>query len=220
MTEEELSRKDFLRKGARAFLKSVSYAVENKVEAIESIDKRKYIRPPGAVDESLFMTLCNLCGKCWEACPHRAIKRVGGDDENMDSHLPLMDWETAPSEKKKSGGGDDGNLAADTPVIIPEIAPCYLCDPPVCSQVCEEGALAPVKTDEIKIGIAMVNQAACFAHQGIDQNCDYCYDRCPLKDKAIIFKKGPEIQEEFCTGCGICEFFCVSTPKAIKISPV
>lgn len=189
MSKEVINRKTFLKMGYGAFLDAVSSVFDKGMAAL---NKRPHIRPPGAVEESAFMTLCNICGKCWEGCPHGAIKQAE----------------------------DDGGLAGGTPVIVPRDVPCYLCAPPVCSQVCPEGALKPITSSDIRIGIARVSNATCLAHQGIDRNCNYCYDRCPLKDKAIVFKNGPFVSKEFCTGCGICEFFCVSNPKSIVVSPV
>lgn len=187
--EKKIDRKTFLRMGYHAILKAVSTVVEG---GMNILNRRRFIRPPGAVEESVFLALCDLCGKCWEACPHWAIRQVEG------------------------GGLEDG-----TPAIFPAKAPCYLCDPPECSRVCPKGALEPLRSrDEIKIGIAIVRKGLCLAYRGIDKGCDYCYDRCPLKDKAITFNTGPVVIEDACSGCGICEFFCVSNPKAITISPL
>ncbi len=164
-------------------------AIANAAESgvADVADREKLLRPPGAIAEALFLQKCNLCGKCWEACEYGSIKQF--------------------SSKSSSAG---------TPVIIPEETPCYLCDPPVCSTVCDEGALVPIRVEDIKIGVAKFKKSTCLAAQGIDRSCDYCYDRCPLKDKAITFDKGPVVNEENCAGCGVCEYFCVSNPKSIK----
>ncbi len=153
--------------------------------------KKDPLRPPGAVEDSLFTALCNLCGKCWEACPYGAIKQTG-----------------------------KGYSAPGFPVIIPEEGPCHLCDSPACSQVCDEGALKPVEKEKIKLGVAIVNTGTCLAYSKTIPDCDYCYDRCPLKDKAIFYNSGPVIKKECCAGCGICEYYCISNPKAVKVSPI
>jgi len=103
-----------------------------------------------------------------------------------------------------------------SPVALADASAPKSRDPPVCSEVCEEGALLPVRVEDIKIGVARFKVSTCLAAQGIDRSCDYCYDRCPLKDKAITFDKGPVVNEENCAGCGVCEYFCVSNPKSIK----
>ena len=177
----------------RAFLRGGYKAfLGTVVSAAESgvadvTEKAKLLRPPGAIEEAEFLKKCNLCGKCWEACEHGSIKQF---------------------QSKSSAVG--------TPIIIPEETPCYLCDPPVCSEVCEEGALLPVGVEDIKIGVARFKKSTCLAAQRIDPSCDYCYDRCPLKDKAITFDKGPVVNEDNCAGCGVCEYFCISNPKSIK----
>ncbi|HJM82483.1 MAG TPA: 4Fe-4S dicluster domain-containing protein [Nitrospinota bacterium] len=179
----------------KTFLKesfqSIIGAVAGTIEGVsEEFRGREHIRPPGAVTESDFRTKCTLCNECIEACPYNAIQKL---------------MEKGPAQ--------------GTPVIIPEDVPCYLCDPPVCSQACPDGALLSVKTKDIRIGVAVINKSTCFAHQGVDKNCDYCYDRCPLHDKAIFFSKGPSVVEGYCVGCGICAYFCVSNPKSIKVFP-
>ena len=35
-----------------------------------------FIRPPGSADEETFLSLCNKCGKCTEACPTGVLDRV------------------------------------------------------------------------------------------------------------------------------------------------
>lgn len=95
-----------------------------------------------------------------------------------------------------------------------------MCDPPVCSQVCDEGALKPVEMEKIRLGTAVVKRSACLAYSKTIPDCDYCYDRCPLKDKAIVYENGPVIKEEHCAGCGVCEYYCISSPKAVTISTI
>ena len=157
----------------------------------ERLNRRKSVRPPGAVEEPAFMALCDLCGKCWEACESGAIRQAVG-----------------------------GGMLEGTPVIDPGEAPCWLCESVACSKACPRGALNPVERDEVKIGVAKINESTCFFHQGMDKSCDYCYDRCPLKDKAIVFDGGPVVNEDLCSGCGVCEYYCVSNPKSIVVSPL
>ncbi len=185
MSDGQIDRKHFLKEGYLIFLRSLSSATE------EAKPAKRQIRPPGAVEESKFLSLCNLCGKCWEGCSYGAIKQDG---------------------KESSAPG--------FPVITPNERPCYLCDVPVCSRVCDEGAILPVEKENVRLGIAVVKRSACLAYSQTILGCNYCHDKCPLKDKAIVYENGPVIKEEHCTGCGICEFFCVSNPKAIEVFPV
>jgi len=41
--------------------------------------KRRFIRPPGALAEPEFLTTCNQCRMCVEACPADAIFPAGPD---------------------------------------------------------------------------------------------------------------------------------------------
>lgn len=39
---------------------------------------KRLLRPPGAMEEGLILTLCNGCGDCAKACPYQSIKMVAG----------------------------------------------------------------------------------------------------------------------------------------------
>jgi Pyruvate/2-oxoacid:ferredoxin oxidoreductase delta subunit len=60
--------------------------------------------------------------------------------------------------------------------------------------------------------------AACWADQGINPDCDYCYDRCPLKGTAVTLSRGqaPVFDMAVCTGCGICVYYCPAQPKPLS----
>ena len=106
--------------------------------------------------------------------------------------------------------------AMGTPIIDPQNAPCLLCKDLPCVKSCSENALIMPK--KIKMGTAFVIKNRCFAFNG--QICDYCYDRCPLKDKAIsMADRLPVVMEKDCAGCGICEYYCPATGNGIIILP-
>jgi ferredoxin-type protein NapG len=147
-----------------------------------------YLRPPGAVDEAEFASVCERCHKCQEACPHDVI-------------LPL-----GPAYGKDEG----------TPAILPRGGPCRLCDDLPCAVACPSGALKPIPITAVRMGTARLNPAACWAVQG--QPCDYCVKECPLGDRAIRWNGDrPEIVEEGCTGCGMCVYICTADPPALRI---
>ncbi|RMG21949.1 MAG: 4Fe-4S dicluster domain-containing protein, partial [Methanobacteriota archaeon] len=115
------------------------------------------LRPPGAVSEDRFIQLCIRCRKCVEVCPFKSIKISHG--------FP---------------GIDEG-----TPYIVPREIPCYLCMK--CPPVCPTGALKNnIKKEEVKMGIAAINQSTCMAYNGII--CRACFERCPMYREAIILK--------------------------------
>ncbi len=113
--DEKLSRRDFFRKGIFSLIKEGSKLVQGTLEGfnLEVEEGVRYLRPPGAIAEHLFLKLCTRCGDCKEACPYDAIVLLG--------------------ESK-------GKLAG-TPVIIPTVTPCYYCEDFPCIKACKEGAL-------------------------------------------------------------------------------
>ncbi|MFQ5605467.1 MAG: 4Fe-4S dicluster domain-containing protein [bacterium] len=187
---KNMTRSDFLRDGLKSLFRFTAETLENQVEARARKMIIPVLRPPGAIDEISFLLKCTRCDKCIEACPHDAIVRADA----------------------KYGSG------VDTPMLRPAEAPCYLCEDLPCVNACAEGVLLPVK--EFKMGTAHLIYNKCFAYNGQVQMCDYCFDRCPLKNAAIVMEDDkPRVIVEKCTGCGICEYFCPAPGNAIKILP-
>ena len=143
--------------------------------------KRGHLRPPGAVAEARFLTLCDRCGKCINACPERALY-------------------AAPPNFGE---------VAQTPIFTPERKPCVLCLELHCAKACPTGALDPnAQTGSVKMGVARLDPSRCAAHQGAD--CRVCYDACPRKDGALLFvNRRPAIIPDQCAGCGVCEYYCM-----------
>lgn len=146
------------------------------------------LRPPGAVNEEAFLRLCVHCGKCVEVCPHNSLKMAGGFGR-----------------------------ARHTPKVQPEQEPCRLCMK--CPPVCPTGALDRhiTEMDQAAMGRAHILKNLC--HNYIDSTmCMTCYDRCPMRGKAIVLSGGlvPAITEA-CVGCGICAYVCPQ--KAVEIVP-
>ncbi len=135
-----------------------------------------------------FQSRCESCGDCISVCPVSCIKF--SPDELTGKNLPII----VPSEKA-----------------------CIMCDEILCTKVCERNALVTPK-DMIfpKIGLAQIVEDKCLPYNG--QSCMTCYDACPLKRDAIKMKfNKPVINDETCTGCGICEEACVLTDaKGVK----
>ncbi len=148
------------------------------------------IFPPGAV--SNFDEVCTACGDCLPVCPEQAIQIRR--DEKADTFLPT---------------------------IRPAIKACVMCQETPCISACEEKALVRPEDDIFpKIGLAVVVETACIAHQG--NACLVCYDACPLKRSALKMKLNrPVSDSEYCTGCGICENVCiVEGEKGIQVKVV
>ena len=156
------------------------------------------VRPPGAVAADAFAALCDGCGDCARACPAGAIAMIG------------------------SAHGGVGHSSSARPQIQAADSPCVMCDGLVCSTVCPTGALAFATPGTMRIGRVGFHADACLAAQGIDPGCDYCFDRCPLKGRAISYRRGagPAIDAAHCTGCGRCVYYCPAQPKALVLTPV
>ncbi|HBO84566.1 MAG TPA: nitrate reductase [Deltaproteobacteria bacterium] len=175
------------------FLKVAKPFVTMIETKVKEATKRRSLRPPGAIDEISFLGKCTRCDDCIKSCHQNAIKQATEFD----------------------------SLAVGTPIIVPNETPCYLCDEFVCITACKTGALQMVKREDVRMGLAVLNQKHCHRWAGMDPMCDYCFDRCPLKGRAIIIDDmGPEIDDKRCAGCGLCEYVCPADPKAVVIIPL
>lgn len=150
---------------------------------------RRWLRPPGALPESQFLSTCTRCTACQEACSYQSIRRLGPEFASL----------------------------AGTPAVIPHESPCYLCEDMPCIAACAPLALLRVPRKEARMGLAVIDASACHVAQG--QPCDYCVARCPLRDAAILWDASglPRVIEGRCTGCGVCAYLCPA--QAIVIVP-
>jgi len=146
------------------------------------------IRPPGARAEIEFLSTCTRCDACIKACGYQALQK-----------MPV-----------------ESGLAANTPFVNPSIQPCFMCPDFPCITACEPQALRMKPPDQIKLGTAKIDTTACITYQ--NKVCTLCYDACPLPEKAIIIGKDyhPEILSP-CTGCGLCQHHCPTTPPSIEV---
>ncbi len=153
-------------------------------------------RPPGAIEEQLFLSGCTRCGDCSEACPHKAITNA----------------------ITKAITKDTGRLGSDagTPVIVAELQACMMCEDFPCIAACKPRVLSA--EIPVVMGTAHVTEHLCVAHHGT--TCTVCSERCPV-DNAIVVSHGkPRVNEEACTGCGVCRYVCPAPENAILLMPV
>src|SRR5256712_2497975 len=76
-------RREFLKQSVMSVGKTVyEYYQKQKETASETGPKESpvkvrtdWLRPPGAVDETLFLDRCTRCGDCLPACPYGSIKK-------------------------------------------------------------------------------------------------------------------------------------------------
>jgi MauM/NapG family ferredoxin protein len=150
------------------------------------------LRPPGAIDERNFATTCQRCGKCIDVCPADAIVAMPASEPHL----------------------------AGTPFVDADAAACVICDGLQCTHVCPSGALRPLASpDEIDMGVAEVYDASCVRSN--HESCTKCVDLCPIGPAALSFEHDgpPIVHADGCTGCGVCQLYCPTLPKAIVVRP-
>jgi len=85
--DPSLDRRHFLRQSAVSLGVTVHEFIKHrdaptpKPEKVQPVSiPTNWLRPPGAVDESLFLDRCTQCGDCREACPVQAIQKHPQDE--------------------------------------------------------------------------------------------------------------------------------------------
>jgi len=140
------------------------------------------IRPPGALPEDRFVSVCTGCGECLKVCPNNAL------------HPAFLE------------AGLDGIY---TPKLVPRIGYCEeLCN--FCGRVCPTQAIRSLELEEkrlVQMGVAHIDKTRCIAHD-TDKTCLVCNEQCSYHAVLLDEKKRPRVDEDKCTGCGICENKC------------
>jgi len=163
---------------------------------IPSWARMDIVRPPGAVEEEFFNSLCVRCAICLEVCPTRAIV--------------LADFQ-------------DGVSAVDTPKIDPITGPCEFfrgrCEEVMqCSKFCPTGALQLADRHGVKMGTAELSPDRCLAYIG--KECVVCDEMCPVPEAITLTSDlKPVFNGTKCVGCGICVYHCPAEPKALTLRP-
>ena len=166
----------------------------------------RLLRPPGALDESDFLSRCIRCGECMKVCPNNSLQ-------------PTL-----------SEAGLEGLW---TPTLVPRIG---YCEPScvLCSEVCPTGAIWQITPKEkgwvvgvgqqdqpIRLGTAFYDRGRCLPW-AMATDCIVCEEWCPVSPKAIYVEeaqvidsagnvktlKQPRVDPSRCVGCGACEFAC------------
>ena len=82
-----------------------------------------------------------------------------------------------------------------------------------------EASMPIAEGNQTQRGIARINHRDCLAWGGSD--CTLCYIKCPLLDEALVLEDlKPVVQEENCTGCGLCEQACAIVNDRVAIRVV
>jgi MauM/NapG family ferredoxin protein len=183
------SRRDFFRQLVDKTLDQAADILEERLPVARPELPRTRLRPPGAIPEARLLETCYRCGNCVDVCPAQAIKHIKGESDEQNG----------------------------TPFIEARSQPCLVCDGLECMQACPSGALQPVARQDIRMGLAVVDLAACRRSQGED--CRVCVDLCPYGEQAMrIDDSGGTVQVlSACVGCGICEWKCPERAVAVRM---
>lgn len=186
---DELSdRRDFFRHLLGEAAQRFTKAAEAKVI------KRRYVRPPGALEEMAFLATCTRCGLCSQACPFHVIHTVSAS----------------------------GGLATGTPVVDLTQTPCEACPDIPCAAACPTGALAPVVNgwQGHKLGRIAFLPERCITFEG--HHCSVCVDACPVGDRALSLDadEHPVLKVDGCVACGHCVRDCVTSPSSFIFLPL
>jgi len=187
-TALNLERRKFL--GAVAA--GAGFLVLSKADPWPKTRPVRYVRPPGALPEDQFLDRCLRCGVCLKACLTNALQPTGFE----------TGWERLY-----------------TPRLVPRVGGCERnCN--LCGQTCPSGAIRPLDLEEksfAKMGTAAILKERCLAWEQ-NKLCLICAEVCPfhaidfheVTDPEGTFRK-PFVEEELCTGCGLCEEKCPVT---------
>jgi len=206
--DRPLGRRRFFREGLRELLRPLANVVEPLEQALKQMEltaqespraassaRREvslqlWLRPPGALHpDNSFRDTCSRCRKCIEVCPAQCIR-------------------IDPSGARGEGA----------PFIDADMMPCVLCDSLACMNHCPSGALQLVPLEQIDMGTAIWNEHTCLRSHG--EECTICIDKCPVGQMAIELRQGKvHVHEDGCTGCGVCQFECPTSPKSIRVAP-
>ena len=209
--EKPIDRRRFFRQGLRELLKPLADAARPLEEVVRQLNDLERVggafgladpyhspsapvpaqehwhRPPGALPEKQFLETCSRCGQCERVCPAQCIR---------------IDY-----------SGTRGNGA---PYIDVDAMPCVLCDGLACMHNCPSGALRPTPLSEIDMGTAVWNEHLCLRSTGGE--CTICIDHCPVGTTALELRDNRvHVNEDGCTGCGVCQHDCPTHPKSIVV---
>ncbi len=190
-----LTRKRFLKSFVFGLGATLVLPLIEKLPLSAQVKLRRFLRPPGAQKESLFLQNCIACGQCANVCPNQCIDLYG-----IEAGLE--------------------NLG--TPRITARAQACILCM--ACTQVCPTDALEKLEPSKegmraVQMGLAVVAEDLCYSFAG--RTCGVCYRACPLPGEAMtlgLFEQ-PHVHAEHCIGCGLCEQACIKMPQAVRIIP-
>jgi len=167
-----------------------------RVASFMRLGLAQVLRPPGAVEEEEFNTLCIRCGICQSICPTRIIALTGLEQGIEGLNTPKIDVSRGYCEFMR-GRCEEAML---------------------CGARCPTGALRNVHGDDVKIGTLRFEESLCLAYQG--KECLVCDESCPITEAITLTDDlKPVFHDEKCVGCGTCVYSCPTSPKALELLP-
>jgi len=133
----------------RTFLKTSTLVVTGGAIAYGAVSvpllrrDRLLLRPPGALDEDIFLASCIKCGQCLQVCPPQVVKLAGISQ----------------------------GFGIGTPYIIPREGGCILCSGLPCVLACPTGALAHDLSlgKDAEMGLAVISHPdTCLSVLGVN----------------------------------------------------
>ena len=156
--------------------------------------------PPGSLSIARFTSICTACHLCVSVCPSRVLVPSFAAFGFSGIMQPQMNFQAGHCN--------------------------YDCT--VCMEVCPSGALLPLTVEKKKLtqlGVAKFIKENCVVYTD-HTNCGACSEHCPTKavnmvpylntaTKRLVI---PEVNPDYCIGCGGCEYACPSKPyRAIYV---
>ena len=157
----------------RKFLKTSTLVVTGAAIAYGAVSvpllrsDRLRLRPPGALDENLFLASCIKCGQCLQVCPPQVLELDGISQ----------------------------GFGIGTPYIIPREGGCILCSGLPCVLACPTGALNHDLSlgKDAEMGLAVItNPGTCLSVQGVN---DLVYQLENLRKKKTSSPDMTELKE-------------------------
>lgn len=186
-----MDRRTFFKQAAKKTAQTVVKQVDQHVSERAS----HWIRPPFALDELEFLLACTRCDDCINACSYGVIFSLSA----------------------KLGG-----QVAGTPALDLLNKGCHLCADWPCVTACPNDALGLNKTDTKqslpRLAQAQIDTATCLPYSGPE--CGACQGSCPVPEAMTWENERPIINQEHCTGCGLCREVCILESKAITIQSI
>jgi ferredoxin-type protein NapG len=157
----------------RKFLKASTLVVTGSAIAFGAVSvpllrrNRRLLRPPGALEEDIFLASCIKCGQCLQVCPPQVIKLAGISQ----------------------------GFGVGTPYIVPREGGCILCSGLPCVLACPTGALAHELSlgKDAEMGLAVIsNPDTCLSVRGVN---DLVYRLENLQKKRTASPDQTELKE-------------------------